>query len=31
MNNLELVSRMFASWNQLNVWLRSIDCLRRAA
>jgi len=25
------VSRIFASWNQLNEWLRQIERLRRAA
>jgi hypothetical protein len=27
----KMVSRIFASWNQLDVWLRNIDGLRRAA
>jgi len=26
-----MVSRIFASWNQLNQWLRQIERLRRAA
>jgi hypothetical protein len=26
----EVVSRIFASWNQLDGWLRRIDGLRRA-
>jgi len=28
---VDLVSRIFASWNQLNEWLRQIERLRRAA
>jgi hypothetical protein len=28
---LELVSRIFASWNQTLGWLRSVDSLRQAA
>jgi hypothetical protein len=27
----KVVSRIFASWNQLEGWLRRIDHLRRAA
>ena len=27
----EMVSRIFASWNQLDGWLRQVDALRRAA
>ncbi|MBA3887687.1 MAG: hypothetical protein H0X67_18445 [Acidobacteria bacterium] len=27
----DLVSRIFASWNELNGWLRQIDGLRRVA
>jgi len=30
-NGLELVSRIFASWNQLDGWLRAMDSLRRVA
>jgi hypothetical protein len=30
-NELELVSRIFASWNQLDGWLRQVEQLRRAA
>jgi hypothetical protein len=26
-----LASRIFASWNQLDVWLRQVDRLRRVA
>jgi hypothetical protein len=26
----EVVSRIFASWNQLDVWLRQVEGLRRA-
>lgn len=26
-----VVSRIFASWNQLNRWLREVDGLRRVA
>jgi hypothetical protein len=27
----EVVSRAFASWNQIVVWFRQIDALRQAA
>lgn len=26
-----MVSRIFASWNQLDGWLRQVEALRRAA
>jgi hypothetical protein len=28
---LAMASPTFAIWNQLNGWLRAVDCLRRAA
>jgi hypothetical protein len=28
---IELVSRIFASWNQLDGWLRQVDGLRQVA
>jgi hypothetical protein len=31
MNGLEVVSRTFASWNQLDRWLRQVEGLRRVA
>jgi hypothetical protein len=31
MNNLELVSLIFASWNQMSSWLRQVERLRHAA
>ena len=30
-NDLELVSRIFASWNQIHGWLRRLEGLRCAA
>ena len=30
-NDLELVSRIFASWNQLAAWLRQLKSLQMAA
>ena len=30
-NKLEMVSRIFASWNQLDGWLRQVECLRLVA
>jgi hypothetical protein len=30
-NGLELVSRIFVSWNQLDGWLRQVEELRRVA
>jgi hypothetical protein len=31
MNREKLVSRIFASWNQLDGWLRLVEALRRAS
>jgi len=30
-NSLQLVSGIFASWNQLEGWLRQVEVLRTAA
>jgi len=27
----EVVSRVFASWNQIREWLRHVECIRLAA
>ena len=31
LNEVKLVSRIFASWNHLDGWLRQVEALRRAA